>query len=229
MKDQLFAIIGHDLRKPTLALRNIGSKVNYLIQSKDIKRLGKLGSIIEKNALTMNKLIDNLLNWSLLKKNMVHYYPDTIDLESITNSELALFHPVIEEKQLEVSTDFTNINIVQADINAIRTIIRNLVDNAVKYTPSCGQIHIYTKATESKVHWSVKDSGYGIAQEKLATLFQLRGGISEADTTGQKGTGLGLHLVYELLKINKGDIAVNSELNEGTTFEFTLPILPKQE
>ena len=226
MKDQLFAIIGHDLRKPTLALRNIGNKVNYLIQQNDIKRLSKLGSIIEKNALAMNKLIDNLLNWSLLKKNNIHYFPDTIDLESITKSELVLFNPVIEEKQLELSTNFTNIHTAQADINSVRTIIRNLVDNAVKYTPSCGQIHIYTKVAENKVHWAVEDSGYGIAQEKLATLFQLQDGKSEADTMGQKGTGLGLHLVQELLKVNKGDIAVNSELNKGTTFEFTLP---KQE
>ncbi len=223
LKDRLFDIIGHDLRKPSLAFRNIGQKINYLIQTQDFKRLSRLGHTIEKNALSMNKLIDNLLNWALLKKNIVAYELGIIHLESVTNETLLFFNAIIEEKQLTVHIDFKAGDQVQADLQATKTILRNLIDNALKYTPSCGEIFIATQSDSECVTWVIKDTGLGIAPNKLTQLFQLQKGKSEAGADGEKGTGLGLYLVQELVQLNKGQISVTSEVNKGTTFKVTLP------
>ena len=133
-KDQLFAIIGHDLRKPALAFRGISKKVNYLIQQEDFETLNKFGVSLEKSAFSLNSLLDNLLNWALQQRNVFPHNPVPIDIKKVTQSEYQMFSQIANEKGVELKFDIEDATNVFSDPNAFVTIVRNLIDNAIKYT-----------------------------------------------------------------------------------------------
>ena len=223
IKDRIFAIIGHDLRKPALAFRGITKKVNYLLQKQDYKTLSALGNNIEEEALALNKLTDNLLNWALMEKDIMPYQPALIRLADIVNENIHLFKNIAKDKSLQLTSYVPEEVQVYADRNAVHTIVRNLIDNAVKYTPKDGQIEIRADRTSGDITIEIRDNGIGIPREKLEDIFLLQDDKSEKGTAGEKGTGLGLHLVYELVKLNKGSLDVRSRVGQGTAFEVVLP------
>ncbi len=222
-KDRLFAIIGHDMRKPVLAFRGIGKKVNYLIQKQDYKTLSALGDGIEKDAMALNKLTDNLLNWALMQKNVLPYNPELIDLVSLVEETIAIFQKASKDKNISLIPSIVKGIKVYADRNTLLTIVRNLVDNAIKFTAENGRVEIIAVAENDNIKLQVKDNGTGISPEKLKDIFLLKEDKSEEGTGGEEGTGLGLHLVHELVELNRGAINVISKLNEGSSFEINLP------
>lgn len=223
IKDHIFAIIGHDLRKPAIAFRGITKKVNYLLQKQDYKTLSQLGNTIEEEALALNKLTDNLLNWALMQKNVMPYNPSIVRLSDIIDENFQLFKNTAIEKKLNLSSDISPHVQVYADRGAVNTIFRNLLDNAIKYTDTDGEVEIFAVESDTGVKIHIKDTGIGIPAEKLPYIFHLQNNKSEEGTAGEKGTGLGLHLVHELVKLNKGSLGVASRVGKGTSFELILP------
>ena len=226
-KDQIFAIIGHDLRKPAISFNGISKKVNYFIQKKDFESLDKLGNHIEHNAFALSKLTDNLLNWALAQRNVVPYNPMEINLLEVTGEIKSIFTAAATNKNINLTTNIAPDLVAYADINAIFTILTNLVDNAIKYTAPGGQVSINAiKEENGKVKIRVSDSGQGINKEKIKDIFLLRKEKSQTGTQGEKGTGLGLHLVKQLVEFNQGIITVFSQDGMGTSFDVTLPTVP---
>lgn len=222
-KDRIFAIIGHDLRKPVLAFRGITEKVNYLLESKDFNRLYKLGDTIEKEAFSLHRLTDNLLNWALMQRDVMPYHPENIMLKNIIDEIFEIFENVADDKEISLYSTINRAITVIADANALHTIIRNLVDNAIKYTPQGGRIELSAEASDQYLKIKIKDNGIGMTPEQVDQLFVLEKDKSQKGTDGEKGTGLGLHLVEELVTLNKGYIKVHSQIGEGTTFIIHLP------
>ncbi|MGB1243566.1 MAG: sensor histidine kinase, partial [Chitinophagales bacterium] len=221
-KDHIFAIIGHDIRKPVIAFRGIGKKVNYLLKKQDYQTLNQLGNEIEQDALALNQLTDNLLNWAILQKDVISYNPQFIQVAEIVSEVSALFGSMAKEKEIELSVDISDTLHVYADINTLRVIVRNIIDNALKYTHKGGKVNITANRHPQGIKIQVSDTGIGIPQEKLNDIFLLQNNKSTAGTDGEKGTGLGLHLIHELVKLNKGVIEVVSQLGKGTTFNILL-------
>ena len=112
---------------------------------------------------------------------------------------------------------------VFADPNALLTIVRNLLHNAIKFSHPAGTITIKARAGDHLVHLTITDTGVGIPPERLQTLFDLSTRQSKEGTAGEKGTGLGLHITKELVNINKGQLSVKSQLGEGTSFTMVFP------
>jgi signal transduction histidine kinase len=224
-KDRIFSIIGHDMRKPALAFRGIAKKVNYLLKNEDYGTLQALGESIEKDALSLNKLTDDLLSWALLQKNVMPYQPEHIAVMEVVEESMDIFRPLAERKSIHISANIPEEMILLADRNAIRTILRNLIDNAIKYTPEGGTISIESREENGQAALLVKDTGVGMASETLKEIFLLKKEKSSPGTEGEKGSGLGLHLVHELVKLNKGSIEVFSKIKEGTRFELAFPIV----
>ena len=222
-KDRIFSIIGHDLRKPAIAFRGITKKVNYLLKKQDYKTLQLLGEEIEQDAFSLNKLTDNLLNWALTQKDVMPYNPQAIEVAEVTEEVISIFQKTAADKGIELSADIQESLEVFADVNALRTILRNLVDNAIKYTPAGGQVEISAMNTPKGINLQVSDTGIGMSAEKTKEIFLLQKNKSEKGTAGEKGTGLGMHLVNELVKLNKGAIEVVSQLGQGTKFEVMMP------
>ncbi len=222
-KDRIFAIIGHDLRKPAIAFRGITKKINYLIKKERFDDLAALGESLEEDAFALNSLTDNLLNWALSQKDMVSYNPEKVYLKDVAEELAPLFKRLARDKQINFKTDIPEDMSVLADKNALLTIMRNLIDNAVKFTAEGGDITVSAEQKDGDVITKISDTGVGMPKEKLKDLFVMKKGKTERGTAGEKGTGLGLSLVNELVKINKGIIEVSSQLGKGTTFNIQLP------
>lgn len=222
-KDQLFAIISHDLRKPALAFRGISQKVRFLLQQKEFDTLDKYGSSLEKAANSLNGLLDNLLKWALQQRDMLPYQPISINVAEVTEEIMELFEQMAAEKSIVLKAEIPEMTTLYVDQNAYATIMRNLIDNAIKFTPEGGTIELNVSEQASKVLLRIKDSGVGIAKEKLAKIFDLQKQKSTQGTAGEQGTGLGLSVVKDLVALNKGSINVQSQWQEGTTFELIFP------
>jgi len=223
-KDRLFAIIGHDLRRPALAFRGIGKKINYLINKKDYNTLNQLSETLEKSAFSLNNLLDNLLNWALQQRNILPYHPQPINVEVATIEICELFEEMAREKNIDLSLNLEESASVFTDPNALNTVFRNLLDNAIKFTPEGGKIEIHSAVEEEQLLLQFKDTGVGMSKSELDTLFELKKNKSKRGTQGEAGSGLGLLLVKDLLQLNKGSIKVKSQLNIGTTFDVFLPL-----
>ncbi len=224
VKDRIFAVLGHDLRKPAIAFRGIAKKVNYLIRKQDYERLQELGQNIEQNAYALNSLTDNLLNWALAQKDVVPYNPAPVNVNETIEEVVAMLNPPRIEKQINISNQIDPATTVFADLNGLTTMVRNILDNAIKYTPEGGLIRFATEEKNGRLSILISDTGVGMNQNQLDHLFQLKRNKSTQGTTGTKGTGLGLHLVKELARINQGEVLVSSTPGVGTTFQIILPM-----
>lgn len=222
-KDRLFAIIGHDLRKPALAFRGISEKVSYLIEEKRFKTLDKLGKNLEKAAFSLNNLLDNLLNWALKQRNVLPYDPQPVNVVEATEEILDIFEKIAADKSIVLQTNLHHQHLVFADYNAFSTIVRNLLDNAIKYTPHGGQVSILSEKNADGILLKIADTGIGMKVKQLDHIFELQKNKSTRGTAGETGSGLGLSLIKDLVTLNKGKIAVRSQVNEGTIFEVLLP------
>ncbi len=222
-KDRLFAILGHDLRKPANAFRGIAKKVNYLLKKEDYERVQQLGDSIETNALGLSSLTDNLLKWALTQKDAISINPESLDVNQIVMESQSVLGRLAEAKEIRIISEIPEHTRILADKDSMLTIIRNLLDNAIKYTPVGGIITLSSKESEVGIDLYVKDTGVGIPQDRTQTIFLLQKEKSTHGTEGEKGTGLGLHLVKELMDLNQGYISVVSKVNEGTTFIIQLP------
>ena len=222
-KDRIFAIIGHDLRKPALAFRGIARKVNFLLKNEEYDTLNKLGESIEKDALALNKLTDNLLNWALIEKDIIPHHPTNILVDELIEEVTSGFSNVAANKHIQLHTVIPKELQLYADYNACQTIIRNLIDNALKYTDEGGEVILKAIDQGKTVQIEVADTGIGIAEDNLKSIFKLQKGKSNKGTAGEKGTGLGIHLAYQLVQLNHGRIEVISKPGKGTRFTVTLP------
>jgi pentatricopeptide repeat protein len=229
IKDRIFAIIGHDLRKPAASFRGISKKVKYLIKKQDFDTLDQLGGHLEQNALSLNKLTDNLLNWALMQRDVMPYNPQKVSIGDIAADIQTIFETPAGEKNITINNQVPADMLVYADPTALSTIMTNLVDNAIKYTLEGGQVNLTAFEENGKqVKIRVSDTGIGMEKDKMNDLFLLKKDKSEKGTSGEKGTGLGLHLVKELVELNKGVISAISDLGKGTSIEVMLPRMQVQ-
>ncbi|MFK7947099.1 MAG: ATP-binding protein [Saprospiraceae bacterium] len=224
-KDKFFGIIAHDIRSPIMALDSVGEQMNYYLSKNNEKKLRRLADRVDTTAKRLTNLLDNLLNWALLQTGMIPYHPKSVNLKSVSNDIFELYEPVATTKKITLENNISTETTVYADERALNTIIRNLVNNALKFTPENGVIRVSEVVKNDKIFIEINDTGTGISAEKLPKLFALER-TSTDGTAGEKGSGLGLMLCKELVELNKGTIKAISELGKGSTFIFSVPQLP---
>jgi len=222
-KDRILNIIAHDLKKPMISFRGIGQKVNYLLKKEDHQRLIALGEDLDKEVNTLNALVDNLLKWAMLQKNILPQLPEEVLLSPIVDQVFDLFKKSAIQKSVTLIKSIPSNHKAIADSNILSSILRNLVDNAIKFSNPNDTICIESKLVNGMVHIEVKDTGTGIAPDQLRQLFLLKKEKSTVGTSGEMGAGLGLHLVKELITQCKGKIEVMSQIGQGTSFLIYLP------
>ncbi len=224
-KDKFISIIAHDLKNP---LQGLLLSSELLVQYGDAFDKTKTAQKhIQINKLTkdLSSLLENLLTWSRAQSGRIDFEPEMTDLKVVINDCMNLFHETISAKKLDFRIDTSTANNVFVDRNLVKTIFRNLISNAVKFTEENGKIDISTKGIEDKVQISIKDSGIGISKEDISKLFKIDVSNKEIGNSKEKGTGLGLILCKEFVEKHGGEISVQSTLGEGTTFRFTLPLV----
>lgn len=222
-KDKFFSIIAHDLRNPFQGLLGFTELLLGMPDYNDSKMVKMLLSNIEgasKNAYT---LLENLLQWANLQRGTVKINKTAFSLNSVVDEAIAHTLTFAQNKNITLLNKMDTSVQVFADAQACSTILNNLLNNAVKFTPDNGLITVNALVNETTVEITVSDTGIGIPQEMLPALFRIDTKYSILGTRGEKGTGLGLILCKELVELNSGNIYVESQFKKGTTFTFTLP------
>ncbi len=220
VKDKFFAIIGHDLRSPIADLQSMLE----LLQSGDLTQNefnGLLGQL-NKRVYATRYLIDNLLNWAMTQKDGGNFNPEKINLKNVVDENIDLIKKAADVKNIVLSSNVNETEFVIADLDMIKLVIRNLLTNAVKFTPRGGKVNINSVEVNGEAEISVSDTGVGIDKDSARKLFDVTKSFSTIGTGGETGSGLGLGLCKEFIEKNSGKIWVESKPGEGSTFKFTL-------
>ena len=171
----------------------------------------------------MNTLLDNQLNWSLLQTGEIPYVPKDLNVYEEVDEVCEIIEQLTMVKKIDLIVEADESLSVFADSRALQTVLRNIVTNSLKYTGESGRISIRAEQKGSIVTIAIKDNGVGMSQKQLESL-QLINKISQEGTNGEKGTGLGLILAYDLVEMNKGELRINSVERVGTEVIISLPI-----
>ncbi|MCZ4694939.1 hypothetical protein DWB61_08050 [Ancylomarina euxinus] len=222
-KDTFFRIISHDLKNPFTSLMSISQVIleNYDAIDKDEKKMGV--QKINQGINHIYALLENLLTWSRSQTGKITYKPESCDLADLIKENINLYMMSAHKKGIKIDYQLPDKVIGYADKEMINTVIRNLLNNAIKFTKLDSTINISLKSEDSNYKVEITDKGEGISNENIDKLFRIDKKYKTVGSSGEKGTGLGLLLCKEFVEINKGQIGVKSTLGEGSCFYFTVP------
>jgi len=222
-KDKFFSIIAHDLKNPFNALLGFSELLerNYDTYSKT--EIKEYINVIYESSQSLFKLLDNLLQWSRTQTGSITYNPEQFELLPVIKQEVTYLQLNADKKKISIKILVNKSVKAYADKNIISSVIRNLVNNAIKFTNTNGRIEIWAQELTDEIEVSITDSGIGIDNVDLDKIFQLNSSISNKGTANEEGTGLGLLLCKEFIEMNNGRIWATSIKGKGSTFYFTLP------
>ena len=221
-KDRFYSIIAHDLRNPFTAILGF-TELIMMDAKKDPKNIQfETLEIIKETILNTSELLNNLLLWSRNQIGSMEYQPEVFQLNEAISKTVDLVKAQATQKGIVIVADNEDCTIF-ADPNMIRTILRNLLTNAIKFTKKNGQIEVTTSYDDKNCTFTVSDNGVGISQDNLKKIFSIDSKFSSYGTESEQGTGLGLLLCKEFVDKHGGDITVESEIGKGSSFIVTLP------
>lgn len=221
-KDKFFSIIAHDLKNPIFALKQTAellSDVNHPLNDSEKSEFLKEFTNSSKTVL---ELLENLLTWSGSQTGRIDFNPISMDVKFIVDQTIRLLNASALNKSIDLINLISESIIIKADVNMLTTVIRNLVSNAIKFTPNNGMITI-TGRIDENIHISISDTGVGISNENIEKLFKIDSNFISHGTNDEKGTGLGLILCNEFILKHDGRIDVESGVGKGSTFTIVLP------
>ncbi|GAB3943394.1 hypothetical protein GCM10028805_09570 [Spirosoma harenae] len=224
VKDKLFSLIGHDLRSPVASMKNSLRQIREPNQPPD--QLPPLMERLDKQVDNLLTLLTNLLDWSMIQLKGMQPSLKSVLLVDILNDVLSQASDQIEHKKLMIINQVNRDHVALGDPYQLQAVVRNLVSNAIKFTPSGGYIRLVTYRKEDQVELQIRDSGLGMSVDQVANLFtrpDVRPG-----TQGEKGTGLGLRLCREMLERQGGHLQIESQEGQGTFVRVQLAV-PKRE
>lgn len=222
-KDKFFSIISHDLKSPFQGLLGLTELLKEDIETMSGEDIRQFVTMIHDSAHNLLNLLENLLEWSILESNKKNFKPGSNDLSIIIDKNIQLHSANISRKNITLENRISESVTGWFDYHMIQTVVQNLLSNAIKYTPEGGQITLTGGKEQSQIYLKVSDSGIGMDQETIQSLFQIDKVSSRAGTGNEKGTGLGLIICKELVEKNEGDIKVESVPEKGSVFTVTLP------
>jgi len=223
-KDKFFSIISHDLRGPVSSFFGISRMIKYLVKSKETNQLLEIADDIDQSVERLSNLLDNLLSWATQQHGHIPYVPEKIVAKNLADDIVKTLTNMAKGKDISLQAEVEEETELWADRNTTMTIIRNLVNNSLKFTPEGGSVTVRAWRENDQAIIEVSDTGVGISAGKLENIFELQDKKSTYGTSGEKGLGLGLQLVQEFVILNQGQISVTSEEGKGTTFTVALPI-----
>jgi len=223
-KDKFFSIIAHDLRNPFHAVIGFSELLLVDIDNYAMEKTKKYLGLIHSSSQKGNDLLENLLQWSRSETGKISYEPVSVNLFATAENTINLLEVMAFKKNIQIIHEIDAAIMVLADENMLKTIFRNLISNAIKFTNEQGSITLKARVVHPNVEISVNDTGVGIKEENIKLLFNIESNISTKGTQYESGTGLGLILCKEFVEKHGGKIWVESTEGKGSEFIFTLPI-----
>lgn len=223
-KDKFFSIIAHDLKNPFTSLLGSTEILLSHYSRMSSREVQELVQIVSESAQSGYTILQNLLDWSRSQTGMIVPDPESLHLKSIIDDNIEDLKYSSEKKNLVITSDVGNDLYVTADKNLLNTILRNLLSNAIKFTYNSGYINVSACQTRDEATISVKDTGIGVPESMIDELFRVETRYTRPGTAMEHGTGLGLKICRDFVEMLGGTIWVESTDNEGSTFNFTLPL-----
>jgi signal transduction histidine kinase len=224
-KDKFFAIIAHDLRGPTSSLAILLEHLSKSFDEYSAEELKGIMLTLYQSAENVSNLLENLLIWAQSQVARIEYRPGVLNLTDVLQSSVKGLNHSAENKQIDIKVISDDQIFVMADPDMVQTIVRNILNNAIKFTNRGGSVTIKSVVTgKNTVTVSIADNGVGIEKSKLTRLFDIDNSEHTKGTENEMSTGLGLILVKEFVEKNKGKLTIESEKDKGTTVSFTLSV-----
>ena len=220
-KDKLFSIVAHDLRGPIGAFQGLLNlfKQGEIEKDEFMDFIPKLGNDIDHISFTLN----NLLSWGQKQMNGLVTKPEIVSLDKLVAENINLLSETAINKSIKLASSLPRNTLAWTDGDQIDIVIRNLISNALKFTPTNGMVTVTSREKNDYWEISVRDTGIGMDRETLNNVFSDTNNLSTYGTNNEKGTGLGLSLCKEMVEKNNGTIWADSIVNQGTTLYFTVP------
>ena len=223
-RDKMYSVIAHDLRSPMASIRMV---LNLVVQSASVETVGpELYMLLDqanRESEEVHDLLDNLLKWTKSQTGRLNVVLQDLDLNDIVPGVVEIFDVIAQTKHITLELKKTDAPLkVTADNDMLKTVLRNFMSNAVKFSPENSTIQIIMANEGDFARVSVKDQGVGIAADRLGSIFHK--GETTYGTGGEEGSGLGLQLCQDFARKNGGDCYVESVEGEGSTFSFTVPL-----
>lgn len=223
-KDKFFSIISHDLRGAFSSFFCFVNLMKNRRKNLSEEKITKLYDDMSGSAESSYKLLDNLLQWARSQTGKIQLKREKLLLQELVNEMFEFTNYQADQKKIRLESKIPSAEIAYGDKNMIQTVIRNLIANAIKFTPQHGKIIVETEKHNDQIQLSISDTGVGIKQEIMDKLFRIDTQVTSKGTENEKGSGLGLILCKEFVERNGGEIWVESKLGKGTTIRFTLPL-----
>ena len=221
-KNKFFSIIAHDLKSPFQTILGFSELLSYEYENlTEQQRIDASKNILKVSNETF-RLIENLLEWGRTQTGTANATFKAFNVRELVLKTLPVFETQLDKKNLKITTDLPPLLQGWADPDMIMAVIRNLVSNAIKFSPLGSEININTRMSQNRIYISVVDSGQGIPQEIKDRLFTFDPKVQRTGTQGERGTGLGLTLCKEFMELNDGNIEFESEPGEGSTFSIVM-------
>lgn len=223
-KDKFLTIMAHDLKGPFNSI--LGLTELLLAEYDNISEDERLSyiNLLYNSSNSTYKLLENLLEWGRLQRGHIDIQQEELNLMDLINESIVPSLPNAAQKGITIVKNIENHILVKVDNNSIKTIIRNLFNNAIKYTPNGGLVKFNAIRNGNSVEVSITDTGIGMSQKTISKLFKIEESQSRLGTNNESGTGLGLILCKDIIAKNNGKIWVESEPGKGSVFKFSIPI-----
>jgi signal transduction histidine kinase/ligand-binding sensor domain-containing protein len=223
-KDKFFSIIAHDLKNPFNTIIGFSEILKGELSTRDFQNCEKYAGMINISAVQTLRLLENLLDWANSQRGKIVFKPEQLNLCALIRDEVDNLIDFAAGKNIKILSLCSDDLIIFADRNMIKTVIRNLISNSIKFTPRNGKVEVSAKNTEKNIDITVTDSGIGMSRETISKLFRIDGNLSTPGTEQERGTGLGLILCKEFVNKHGGRIWVESEPEKGSTFKIVIPV-----
>ena len=223
-KDKFFMLLAHDLRGPFNALLGYSDLLQGRVGQLEPKQVRDFSGQIHRAAADAYKLLEDLLDWTSVQLGGYKLSIQPVDLELLVEANISRYQPIADTKAILIRQTGPAGITIPADPNMLDTILRNLISNAIKFSPVGGRIEVSVQQIGPVAGFSVRDRGVGIPPDRLEGLFRFGAEGATKGTQGEAGTGLGLHLCKEMVDMLAGEIQVDSTPGEGTVFRVLLPV-----
>ncbi len=222
-KDRLYSVIAHDIKSPFANISMLLSSIAEGYLQPGTEEYDEILQSLNTSTKETYALLENLLRWTRAQTGDLDCVPEKVSLQEIAGNIVRYLGPNAKKKDITLELLLEDELYCLADSMMLQSIIQNLVSNAIKFTPEGGTIIISGNLKDGRVRIAVKDTGVGIPEEKLDKLFSSDGHFTTVGTNNERGSGLGLLLVSDFVKRNKGSLQVESEAGKGTIFTIFLP------
>lgn len=222
-KDKVYSVIGHDLRSPLSAFANLSELMISDYQKFSDEKKIELIKTMYRSSKSLEFLLENLLEWAGMQSDNIKLKSNNFNLKALAKESLELHAYLIKKKELTVAINIDDNLMVFADRRMISTVFRNLISNGIKFSKQNGSLSIDAEKLNGYVSICVEDKGMGMTESDMANLFDICMNQAISVENKEKGSGLGLLLCKDFIELHEGTIHVESKLNKGSTFCFTLP------